>query len=48
MPEFSSVRRSNAARPAGVIFPAASSAWTFAMLTLLQVLRGLRGVKRFR
>ena len=42
------MRRSNAARPAAVIFPAASSASTLAMLTLLQVDDGLRGVKRLR
>ena len=47
-PELASVRRANAARPAAVIFPAASSASTLAMLALLQVLAGLRGVKRLR
>ena len=48
MPELASVRRANAARPGSVILPAASSASTLAMLTLLHVLVGLRGVKRLR
>src|SRR5256885_1806679 len=46
MPERSSLRRSNAARPAGVMRPCFSSSATRLMFTLLQLLVGLRGVRR--
>jgi hypothetical protein len=42
----SSVRNSNAARPAGRIRPSSMSRFTFATLTLLQLLFGRLGVKR--
>jgi hypothetical protein len=46
MPERSSLRRSNAARPAGRISPSSTSSSARLTLTLLHVLRAWRGVKR--
>ena len=46
-PDFASSRASKARNPAGHINPSAVSRSTFAMLTALQLLLGLRGVNRF-
>src|SRR5437868_1888224 len=46
MPDRAAVRRSYAARPAGVIRPSAISSGTRLRLTALHVLVALRGVKR--